>query len=728
MSETGNKDMNHNKDHISPLDIPTRSEISRNKAATLILLVLMFFAVASIAIIAVNLGHAVGSSADDLPDVRLLENHKPSESTLIFDINDKLVANIHGDEDRVVVPLEKISMNLQKAVLSTEDDAYYEHNGVNLKGIFRAMLINLSSSDSVQGGSTITQQLVKNLFLTPERTIQRKIAEAILSVRVESMYNKEKILELYLNQVYWGNRSYGIEKAARRYFRIPAKDLNLAQSALLAGLLKAPTEYSPYLHFDRSKARQKVVLDKMLKDGFVTQAQYDAAINYKFDFVPPLEQTSRYSYFVTYVIEQLETSYGKDVVRRGGLRVYTTLNPEVQEIAEKVITNTVRKLPRYTQVKQGALVSIDVDNGYILAIVGGVDFDKSNFNRATQSKRALGSSFKPVVYLTGFRKGLITPDTPIKDAPITLSDGWTSWSPHNWDNKYLGNMTVRKALYLSRNTPTVRVANQVGPDAIIETARLLGIKSHLDRNLSIALGSAGVPPIELANVYSTIARGGVYIEPITVRKIEDSQGKVIEINEPHPVKVVDQVSVSYLTSILVDVVNKGTGRSAKLSGRTVGGKTGTTDEIRDIWFTGFTPDTVTTVWMGNDANTPLKGVFSSNCVTAWKEFTTQYYNIRKIAPREFQEPPNSVKKMVDPLTGLLANPDTPNAVEKTYTPGTEPTKYAPSNKIDAPDNKIDAPAAPKMNEPKPAIPALPPIELKPAIEPRPNVAAPGVMD
>ncbi|MGD9581379.1 MAG: transglycosylase domain-containing protein, partial [Vampirovibrionia bacterium] len=683
----------------------------RKKAFSLILLVVIFFAIAGIAIISVNLGHAVASSASDLPDVRLLENHKPSESTLIFDIDDKLVANIHGDEDRVVVPLEKISKNIQKAVLSTEDDNYYEHNGINLKGIFRAFLINIRSGDSRQGGSTITQQLVKNLFLTPERTIQRKIAEAILSVRVESMYSKDKILELYLNQVYWGNRSYGIEKAAKRYFRVSAKDLNLAQASLLAGLLKAPTEYSPYLNFDRSKARQKVVLDKMLKDGFVTQDQYNTAINYKFNFAPPVEQTSKYSYFVTYVIDQLENSYGKDVVRRGGLRVYTTLDPQVQEIAEKVITDSVTKLPKYTKVKQGALVSINVDNGFVQAIVGGVDFDKSNFNRATQSKRALGSSFKPVVYLTGFRKGLITPDTPIKDAPITLSDGWTSWSPHNWDNKYLGAMNVRKALYLSRNTPTVRVANKVGPDAIIETARLLGIKSHLDRNLSISLGSAGVPPIELATVFSTIARGGVYIDPITIRRVEDSQGKVLEINEPHPVKVVDQTSISYLTSILVDVVNKGTGRSAMLPGRVVAGKTGTSDDIRDIWFTGFTPDTVTTIWMGNDENKPLKGVFSSNCARAWKDFSSQYYNIKKIAARDFQAPPENVKKRIDPLTGLLANPDTPNAVEKTFTPGTEPTKYTPSN-------KIENASIPKLDTPKPAIPA---------IEPKPNIDAPGAM-
>jgi penicillin-binding protein 1A len=696
------------KNKLSPLDIPTRSEITRKKAYSLIVMTIILFVIVGIAIISINLGHTIASTAQNLPDVSLLENHKPSETTLIYDINDKLVANIHGDEDRVVVPLSKISRNLQKAVLSTEDDMFYEHHGINLKGIFRALLINFKTGDSIQGGSTITQQLVKNLFLTSEKTLQRKIAEAILSVRVENRYNKDKVLELYLNQVYWGNRSYGIEKAARRYFRIPASELNLAQSALLAGLLKAPSDYSPYTNFDKSKWRQGIVLQKMLNDGYITEKQYKEAIEYKFNLVPPYEQSSKHPYFVTYVIQELEKTYGKDVVRRGGLRVYTTLDPEVQSLAEKVIQDAVKNMPAYTQVKQGALVTINVDNGYVSAIVGGVDFEKSNFNRATQSKRALGSSFKPVVYLTAFRKGAFTPDTMIQDAPITLSDGWTSWSPHNWDKKYMGNMPVKKALYLSRNTPTVRIANKIGTDAIIETARLLGIKSHIDRNLSICLGSSGIPPIELATAFATIARGGIYIEPIVIRKIEDSQGKVLEINQPHPTKVIDSHSITILTDILVDVVDKGTGRSAKLNDRVVAGKTGTSDEIRDIWFTGFTPDTVTAIWMGNDANKPLKGVFSSNCAKVWKDFSSKYYEIVNIPPRTFEKPSKIVTKRIDPLTGLLANPDTPNAVEKKFVEGTEPKKYTPSNTV----NKAILPKLDTGN------PSKPKIETRPNAEPQ----------
>lgn len=709
---------NMNKDTLSPLDIPTRTEITRKKAYSMIMTTFLLFVLVGILILSVTLGHAIASSANSLPDVGLLEHHKPSETTLIYDLNDKLIANIHGDEDRVVVPLEDISINLQKAVLSTEDDMFYEHKGINLKGIFRAILTNLKSSESVQGGSTVTQQLVKNLFLSPDRTIKRKIAEMILAVKVENRYDKKKILELYLNQVYWGNRSYGIEKAAKRYFRVPAKNLNLPQSAILAGLLKAPSDYSPYTNFKAAKARQEVVLGKMYKDGFITQTQYKNAVNYKFKFYPPIEQTSKYSYFVTHVIKELEKKYGETVVRRGGLRVYTTLDPDIQELAENVIKNNVRSI-RYSGVRQGALVSINVENGYVIAIVGGVDFDKSNFNRATQSKRALGSTFKPIVYLTAFRKGLITPNSIVKDAPITLSDGWTSWSPHNWDGRYMGSMTARKALYLSRNTPTVRLASKLGPDAIIETARELGINSHMERNLSICLGSAGVPPIELATAFSTIARGGVYIEPILVRRIEDSRGKVIEINEPHPEKRVDSNSVNTLISILIDVVDKGTGKNAKLKDRVVAGKTGTSDEMRDIWFTGFTPDMVAAVWMGNDANKPMHGVFSSNCAKAWHDFAVGYYNKVKIPPKTFEKPSDVVTKKIDPLTGLLANPDTPNAEEKKFVPGTEPNKYAPATK----EHKVEVPKLDELNVPEPAKDPI--IETKPNTPPDTKVEAPG---
>lgn len=566
-----------------------------------------------------------------LPDREFLKEYKPDQTTQIFDVNDKLIANIHGDEDRVLVPLNKISPYILKAVISIEDNRFYEHNGIDVIGTFRAMVKNfVGDEDTKQGGSTLTQQLAKNSFLSPERSIRRKLAEAVIALRLETIFSKDKILEMYLNRIYWGNRAYGIEKAAKRYFKKSAKDLNLAQSAMLAGLIKAPEGYSPFYNYKMTKIRQKIVLERMEHYGYITQKQKLEAEKEKLKIYPPNYSYSKYPYFIDYVSYLIRKNYGNEILRRGGLKVYTTLDPKVQELAEKTIKDGIKELEGFTGVKQGALVSIDVKNGYIQGLVGGRNFAKSNYNRAIFSKRAAGSSFKPVVYLTAFRLGVVKPDSIVLDAPISFNTGWNIWSPHNWDGKYMGRLTVRQALTLSRNTTTVRVSLKVGIDSIIQTARLLGIKSSIDRNFSIVLGSLGISPLEMATAFSTLARDGSYIEPIAIRKIVDHQGDIIEENTTSPVQVVSHKFVKQLNSILVDVVEKGTGKAAKLSDRQVAGKTGTTDNVRDIWFTGFTPDTVTTIWLGNDQNLPLNGVFSSNCAELWGRFSKQYYKLKQI--------------------------------------------------------------------------------------------------
>ena len=396
------------------------------------------------------------------------------------------------------------------------------------------------------------------------------------------------------------------------------------------------------MNLKKCKERQKLVLEKMKYYGYITQNQSLQAQNEKLKFASQRQDYPKYPYFIDFIDYLLRKTYGDDVVRRGGLRVYTTLNPKVQELAEKTIKEGIKAIPKASGVKQGALISVNVENGYIQALVGGVDFAKSNYNRAVYARRAPGSSFKPVVYLTGLRMGAITPESPIVDAPISFNTGWNIWSPHNWDGKYMGRMTIRKALTLSRNTPTVRIALKVGLDRIIETARLLGIKSPIDRNLSVVLGSAGISPLEMITVYSTLARNGVFIEPIAIRKIEDSQGNIIELNKPSPIQVVSRNFVKELNSILIDVVEKGTAKPAKLDDRQVAGKTGTTDSVKDIWFTGFTPDTSTTIWLGNDENQKLHGVFSSNCAELWKDFTQKYYKITNIAPRQFELPDKQI--------------------------------------------------------------------------------------
>lgn len=622
-----------NELHI--VDKETTSELERKLMKHKAIKGFLMASYGFICLFAIFFSISIFKTISDFPDVAILGDTR-DQTTILYDINDNPVANIHGDEDRVIVPVDKMSHWLKNAVIAIEDNRFYSHNGIDFIGTLRAAVTNFSGSDEMQGGSTLTQQLVKNSFLSSKRSIKRKLIEAILAVKVEKKYDKDKILEMYLNQIYWGNRCYGVEKAAHRYFRKQANELDLAQSSLLAGLLKAPEGYSPYSNLEGAKLRQNLVLSKMEEYGYITREQREKAMAQKLEFAPKAQQNSKYAYFIHYVTSELRKRYGDDTTRRGGLRVYTTLNPKVQEIAESVMVSSLDKFGAYSGASQGALVCLDVEKGYVQALVGGKDYAESNFNRATQSKRAAGSSFKPVVYLTGFRLGKITPETPIMDAPISFNTGWSIWSPHNWDGRYMGRMNVRSALTQSRNTPTVRVALKVGVQKIIETARLVGLKGHIDRNFSIALGSLGISPLDMATVFSTYARNGSYIEATAIRRIEDSTGKLIEKSQSEAVQVIDKKYVGWLNSILIDVVEKGTGKHAQLKDRVVAGKTGTSDEIRDIWFTGFTPDMVTTVWLGNDRNTPLHGVFSSTCAQIWGDFAKQYYKVVSVTPKTFK--------------------------------------------------------------------------------------------
>ncbi|MCA9807832.1 MAG: hypothetical protein KC476_07745, partial [Cyanobacteria bacterium HKST-UBA06] len=353
------------------------------------------------------------------------------------------------------------------------------------------------------------------------------------------------------------------------------------------------------------------------------------------------------------------------VLRHGGLNVYTTLDPKLQAKAEEVIEKFVRSASPHTNVKQGALVSMDVETGHILAMVGGIDFEKNQFNTATQSRRAVGSTFKPFVYLTGIRLGVISPKTPISDRPVSFG----GWSPHNWDGRYMGGMDVRRALTLSRNTPTVQVAAKVGIKEVIKTARLAGITSRIDSYLPSALGSSGVSPLELVTAYSTFARGGVFVQPTAIQQITDNRGRVIKMQTREPKRVFTQDHVAAVVDILIDVVEKGTGRNAQLPDRTVAGKTGTTDQIRDIWFMGFTPDMVCGVWFGDPANQPLHGVGSYNAAMAWHDYSTYYFETYKSQPRPFflasdeYAARNGLVHLIDPVGVALAKKNLKNEKE-----------------------------------------------------------------
>ncbi|MBY0405660.1 MAG: penicillin-binding protein, partial [Cyanobacteria bacterium] len=354
-----------------PVDIPQKGEMNQNRVGFFVMMTVMVLVIFLMFILSVEVGSTLAKGASQLPDIKLLEHWRPNESTQIFDRHSNLLANIHGDEDRVVIPLSDISPNIQRAVMAIEDNRFYQHGGVDIRGTFRALVQNLKKDD-VQGGSTITQQLVKNLFLTPERNIGRKIAEAVLSMRVEHVYPKNKILEMYLNQVYWGNQAYGIEKAARRYFKKPASELTIAESALLAGLLKAPEGLSPFTFPEASRRRQLEVIAKMVEYGYITENQREEAVHETIKLHSRETKPSKHPYFVAYVIQELNERFGEDAVRRGGLKVYTTMDAEVQEAAEKALSEGL-KTAKGSNVTQGALVSMDVQSGEILALVGGAD-------------------------------------------------------------------------------------------------------------------------------------------------------------------------------------------------------------------------------------------------------------------------------------------------------------------------------------------------------------------
>jgi penicillin-binding protein 1A len=619
-----------------PVDIRRKSEVVQDRLGLIIIVSVVSIFTFLLFLLSVNLGYVMATAAAALPNVGLLEQWHPYESTRLYDRNGTLIANIHGDEDRVVVPLKDISPNIQRAVMAIEDNRFYEHNGVDIRGTLRAASANFRGED-VQGVSTLTQQLVKNLFLTPERALTRKIAEALLAMRVERHYNKNKILEMYLNQVYWGNQSYGIEKAARRYFKVSAKDLSIAQGALLAGLLKAPEGLSPYAYPEAARKRQLEVLGAMVTFGYITEDQRAKAAEEPIELNHRTPTPSKHPYFIQYVIQQLEEKFGQNVVRQGGLKVYTTMDEPVQELAEKSLYDEMDKV-KYTGAKEGAFMAMDVNTAQILVLIGGRDFQKNQFNHATQQHRAIGSQFKPIVYLTGLRLGVITPETMTTDSPVCFNNGYSNWCPHNWDGKFMGPMTVRTALSLSRNTPTVRLGLKIGIDPVIETARLAGITSPIDRNFSSLLGSAGISPIEVLTAFSTIARSGIYMKPTVLLRVEDSRGREIPLEQPQPERRFDPTPVNNLISILLDVVEKGTGKNAIVPGRQVAGKTGTTDEMRDVWFTGFTRDMVGTVWMGNDEYKPMHGIFSSNPAMVWGNFAREYYKMNPIPATDFPKP------------------------------------------------------------------------------------------
>ncbi len=733
-----------------------------------------------------------------VPRIEEIKDYKPPIGSKIYADDDTLIKELRMEKG-IYVPIRKIPENLVKSVVAIEDARFWFHRGVDYVAILRAAFKDIRARGIKEGGSTITQQLAKVVFLSPERTIVRKLKEVTLAFRLEKNLTKEEILELYLNKIYFGHGAYGIEMAARKYFGKSVSDIDLAEAALLSGLIKAPNRYSPYNNLKKAKNRQYVVLRRMLEENYINKEQADEA------YKQPLYLSSlRYgqesqNYFLEYVRKYLEDSYGVEKVYKGGLEVYTTLNRKIQRAAVKSLQEGLRNLDkrqgfrgplghkdidvekeiaegksfkkvvlrrgdimRATVLKvsasqamvktqgilgrlflsdtkwakkvidlngdvikkfirlkltdilkrgdiinvrakdvkgkvpiflleqeplvQGAVVAIEPATGYIRAIVGGYDFSRSEFNRAVHARRQAGSAFKPIIYAAAMDYGF-TPASIVVDEPVTYpSEIFGDWEPVNYDEEYHGPTRLREALAYSRNIVTIKLLEELDIRRVIKFAEAVGIKGPFPHDLTFALGSLSVTPLELTSAFSVFAREGVRMEPIAVKYITDLNGNILESNRPAGVEAISPQTAFLITSMLEDVVKYGTGRRARALQRPVAGKTGTTNEYRDAWFIGYTPELATGVWVGFDdqrqlgdketgsrAAAPIWVAFMKDALASLSPFGSQHERREEIKP--FHTPEGIVTAVIDPLTGLLASEESEKMVE-VFKEGTAPIEHS----------------------------------------------------
>ncbi|AUB38573.1 Membrane carboxypeptidase [Nostoc flagelliforme CCNUN1] len=580
----------------------------------------------------------------NLPDVRQLRNFFPSETTYIYDVKGKLLTSIHGEANREVVPLDRISPNLKRAVLASEDSHFYDHHGINPTGVGRAVVVNAVAGGVKEGGSTVTMQLVKNLFLSRKRAFTRKLAEGVLAIRLEQILTKDQILEMYLNQVYWGHNNYGVQTAARSYFNKSAEYLSLGESAMMAGLIQAPEEFSPFASMKLAKQTQKEVLGRMLKLNWINQSEYDNALKQEIKLGRIKSfQGSALPYITNTVAQELAKKFGRETLLKGGMRVQTTVDAKFQIMAEETVVKWHKSLLGQGLSKnQIALVAIDPRTHFIKALVGGVDPKTSEFNRATQSQRQPGSSFKPFVYYTAFATGKYGPDSTVVDAPVSYRDGDGWYFPRNYDGGFSGAMSIRTALAQSRNIPVIKIGKAVGMNKVIEICRKLGIMSPMEPVSSLPLGAIGVTPLEMASAYATFANYGWQSPPTVIARVTDSSGNVLLDNTPKPDPVLDPWASAAIIDVMRTVVTNGTGKGAAIA-RPSAGKTGTTSSEKDIWYVGTVPQLTTAVWVGRDDNRQLASRATGGGMVApiWKDFMEKAL---KNVPVENFKPPSQFSR------------------------------------------------------------------------------------
>jgi penicillin-binding protein 1A len=653
----------------------------------------------SLAVLLFMLGATLGVYeyfARDLPSTARLENLEPSLKTQVFADDSSLVGAFY-EQNRALVPLDEIPAPLKDAIIAVEDRKFYSHWGVDALGLLRAMLANLRAGRIVEGASTITQQLARNLFTMFDVSMSRKIKEAILAIKIERMYSKDEILEMYLNQINFGSGAYGVEAAAREYFGKSATQLTLGESTLLAGLPQNPRNYSPHYNLDRALQRRAVVLNAMVVAGKLSRAVADsvAASPVKVGAASTGERFA--AYFLEQVRQYLESHYGADRVYHDGLKVYTTLDPYLQRIAEDSLEAHLaqtEKEHRYAQTKEGyqaaiekgkdvpleyiegAVIAIEPQTGYVRAMVGGRSFTDSKWNRAVQAKRQPGSAFKPFIYIAALENGY-TPADIILDAPIVLDmPNGDVYKPQNFTEEFEGEITARRALNESINVAAVRVLLSVGPPAAINYAHRLGIKSPLEPVYSLALGTEEVSLIELTTAYAALAAGGVHAEPLLVKRVYDRDGKLLEENSVYREEVLSPQTSYMITNMLESALNEGTGQGTRLMGfmEPAAGKTGTTNDCTDAWYVGYTPELAVGVWSGFDIKRTMGNKMTGARVSlpTWTSVMKAQY--RDHHGEEFVEPQGIVHRVICEETGLLVTPRCKKGRREVFVDGTEPKR------------------------------------------------------
>lgn len=635
----------------------------------------------------------------DLDQGRILKMSRADtrEEVYFQELEPELIAGFFENtwEERTLRKLDEMPPALIHAVIAIEDERFYQHHGVDLRSILRAFFADLRSREILQGGSTLTQQLVKNFFLNQKRTVSRKVNEALMALLIERKYSKQQILEIYLNEIYWGQKGsigiFGIGKAAQFYFDKDVRDLSISESALLAGIIRAPNHLDPHKNYKKAVERRNVVLRKLLELKWISTEEFRKAIAEKIQVLESPEGGHAAPFFADLVRQQLSANYPPPLLNREGLKIFTTLDVEMQKMAERQLKKNLSLLEKsYPYLKgsdpakglEGCLVAVSPHTGQVLALVGGRDYQVNQFNRVTQARRQPGSIFKPIVYLTAFEESLkrgglpaVTPSTILEDSPVTLTLDGKTWSPQNYDQEFHGNVTARKALESSMNVPTVKLAMQTGLEKIIQTARDLGIESPLRPTPSLALGSYEATPLEMATAYTALANQGIKPEIQTVKMVTDSNDKILEGKNLEMRQAVSPQAAYQVTHLLEGVIENGTGKRVREIGfsRIAAGKTGTTNDYNDAWFAGYTPDLVALVWVGFDQGEKLNLTGAAAALPVWVDFMKEA--LEEFPNSDFTPPPKIKMVRVVPSTGLPWAPECgPEYIEEAFLEGTEPTE------------------------------------------------------